>query len=65
MTKEDAIVLADNIIRCGDKQIGAGMILGALAVEKQTIINMMPPYPQAVGSAVVHDPKRFVKFSNL
>lgn len=31
MTKDDAVILAENILRCGDKHLGAGMILGAFA----------------------------------
>ena len=53
MTKEEATALADNIIRCGDPHIGAGMILGALMMERQIITGMDPRHTISVGTIVV------------
>lgn len=33
MTNEQALILARNILEAGDAHLGAGMILGALAIE--------------------------------
>jgi hypothetical protein len=55
MTQQDATTLAESIIRCGDPHLGAGMILGAILLDRTTFIGVDPRHTISSGTIQVPD----------